>query len=110
MTNHAVRLEISDDPSVSAETKAFCISNFALGEIRINKCLINPTTYPFLNSEELDFVIAHEVSHIFMNHFPKSILAHLPKSILDAAATVYEEALWLKLIVDVAYVFLTLSG
>lgn len=110
VTNHAVRIKIVSDPSVSAETSAFCVSNFALGEIRINKRLTNPATYPFLNSDELDFVLAHEVSHIFMNHTPKSILAHLPKSILDAAAEVYEEALWLKLMVDAAYVIITLSG
>ena len=73
-----VNVKILDKSEILAGAIGLKLPNFPpIGEIFISEELIN-----LLSSKELEFVLAHEVMHIELNHIPLKILTQLPKEML----------------------------
>jgi Zn-dependent protease with chaperone function len=107
---HGVKVRIVKKKSVVAGAWGLNISNCPFGEVLINARIANPQNPPHMSKDELDFILAHEVVHIFYNHPPVSVLAKLPRTLLDALAAQDEEAVWLKLLVEFVNVMPAIFG
>lgn len=61
-----------------ARARGLKLFSIPLGQIEISKLLVNT-----LSTDELNFVLAHEIFHIDQNHLPIEILVKLPRRIIE---------------------------
>lgn len=76
-----VRVQVTDEPKVLAEANGSCSKGDAVGTIKVARALLD-----LLNRREVEFVVAHEVAHIWRNHGPQRQLMFLARSLANAAA------------------------
>jgi Zn-dependent protease with chaperone function len=107
---HSVKVQVVGNKSLLAAARGVNLSNYPIGEVLVNASITDSQTPPCLSKDELNFVLAHEVVHIFYNHLPISFLANLPGTALDALAALDEDAVWLKLLVEFVKVIPTFFG
>jgi Zn-dependent protease with chaperone function len=101
---HGVKVEIVSGKSLPAVARGVNLWNYPFGQILIH------TNLTAFSKDELDFILAHELMHIFYNHLPISVLASLPQSMIDALVKVNSDALWLKLVIDFLKLLPLFSG
>lgn len=101
----AIVVEITSDGKLLAGALGLNLNGFAIGRVIIDDRLLKALPY-----DELEFVLAHEVSHIFRNHLADSLTAAAVRALIEGEACKDDDVKLLLLAWDVWKVIRALQG
>ncbi len=81
VSSAAVLVDITDDNTILACAQGATWSSMAVGKITISRVLLE-----LYDADELDFVLAHEVAHIYRNHLAARFTFAAARAIVDSLA------------------------